>query len=129
MLLYRVDWLCNGILVLMALALVWAMIAYYINSRRSYDNPQKKNYHPLAVLLVPVTLPIVIILSISFFILRVLTYGVFLALFILTLIFLPRPSSQDFYKRGTSIGDKLLEINTLLLRFFLRPWMGEPDGM
>lgn len=122
MLLYRVDLLCTGVLLLMALALAWAMIAYYVNSRRSADHPQKKNYHPLAVILVPITFPIVVILSISFLILRVLTYGMFLAFFILALIFLPRPSAQDFYKRGTSIGDKLLEINTLLVRFFLKPW-------
>lgn len=129
MLLYRVDRLCNGILVLMALALIWAVFAYYVNSRRPDDDPKKKKYHPLAVVLAPFTLPIVIVLSISFFILRVLTYGVFLIVFILTLIFLPRPFAEDFYKRGTGLGDKLLEINTLLIRFFLKPWANEPERM
>jgi preprotein translocase subunit SecY len=127
MLFYRVDWLCNGILVLMALVLVWAMIAYYFNSKRSDDDPQKKNYHPLAVVLAPITFPVGIVFYISFFILRVVTYGIFLILFILTLIFLPRPLAEDFYKRGAGIGGKLLEINTLLVRFFLKPWTDESE--
>lgn len=127
MLLFHVDWLCNGILVLMALALIWALIAYYLNYKRPADDPHKKNYHPLAVFLAPITFPIGIVFLISFLILRVLAYSGFLIVFILTLIFLPRPLSEDFYRRGTSIGDKLLEINTLLIRFFLRPWEDESE--
>jgi TRAP-type C4-dicarboxylate transport system permease large subunit len=129
MLLYRLDWLCNGILVLMALTLVWAVIAYHDNSRRSEDDPSKKNYHPLAVFLAPITFPIIIILSVSFFILRVLTYGVFLALFILALIFMPTRSAAHMGLRRTttSIADRLLEINTLLVRFFLKPWIDESE--
>jgi hypothetical protein len=130
MLLYRVDLLCKGILVLMALALVWAMIAYFANSSRPDDDPQKKNFHPLAVIFAPITFPIIIVLYISFFILRVLTYGVFLALFILTLIFLPtRPSAHmGLYRARTSIAERLLEINNLLVRFLLRPWTDESEG-
>jgi hypothetical protein len=113
----------------MALALIWATFAYYVNSKRPSDDPQKKKYHPLAVVLAPITLPLVIVFSTSFFILRLLTYGVFLIVFIVTLIFLPRPFAEDFYRRGTGIGDKLLEINTLLVRFFLRPWRDEAEGV
>ena len=112
----------------MGFVTAWAIYAYYVNARRPEEDPQKRNYHPAAVLLVPVTFPIIIILSISFFILRVLTYGVFLFLFILVLIFMPRSSThKELYKKGTSIGDRLLEINTLLVRFFLRPWTDEAD--
>jgi hypothetical protein len=129
MLLYRLDWLCNGILVLMALALIWAVSAYYANSRRPADDPDKKNYHPLAVLFAPISFPILIALSISLFMLRVLVYGVFLALFILALIFLPtRPSTRmGLYRARVSIGERLLEINTFLVRFFLRPWTDESE--
>jgi hypothetical protein len=131
MLLYRLDWLCNGILVLMALTLLWAMMAYYVNSRRSDDDPSKKHYHPLAVIFAPITFPIIIGLWISFFILRVLTYGVFLALFILALIFIPTRSAAHMGLRRTttSIADRLLEINTFLVRFFLKPWIDGSENI
>lgn len=129
MLLYRLDWLCNGILVLMALALIWALFAYYVNSQRPDDDPDKKSYHPLAVLFAPITFPILIVLSISLFILRVLIYGVFLALFILALIFMPTRTSthMGLYRARVTIAERLLEINTLLVRFLLRPWADESD--
>jgi hypothetical protein len=131
MLLYRLDWLCNGILVLMALTLVWAMMAYYVNARRSDDDPGKRNYHPLAVFFAPITFPLIIFLSISFFILRILTYGVFLALFILALIFMPTRSAAHMGLRRTttSIADRLLEINTFLVRFFLKPWINGSEEL
>jgi hypothetical protein len=131
MLLYRLDWLCNGILALVALTLIWATMAYYVNSRRSDDDPGKKNYHPLAVIFAPITFPIIIGLWISFFILRVLTYGVFLALFILALIFIPTRSAAHMGLRRTttSIADRLLEINTFLVRFFLKPWIDGSENI
>jgi hypothetical protein len=126
MLLYNLDCLCNGILLLMGIATTFAVIAYSINSRLPDDDPKKRNFHPAAVVLAPITFPIVLVLYTSFFILRVLTYGVFLILFILALIFIPHsPAPVWLEKIITSTGNRLLEVNTLLVQFFLRPWANE----
>lgn len=123
MLLYNLDCLCNGILILIAIALAFAVYAYYVDSRRSNDDPKKKNYHPLAIILIPITFPIFLILYISFFLLRVVTYGVFMVLAILALILMPKSSAPTWFdEMATNIGDKLLEINNLLVRFFLKSW-------
>jgi hypothetical protein len=126
MLFYHLNWLCNGTLLLMGLAAVVALYAYYVNSTRPADDPEKKNYHPFILVLVPITFPLIILLYISFFLLRVLMYGVFLILFIFALIIVPRPPVyMGVYKTGISIGERLLKVNTLLVRFLLSPWAAE----
>ena len=107
----------------MAFVLACAMFAYYVNSKRGNDDPKKKNYHPLAIVLAPITFPIVVVLSVSFFLLRVLTYGLFMVLFIFILIFVRKPFIlEQLRKMAANIGDRLLEANTILVRFFLSPW-------
>jgi hypothetical protein len=126
MLLYYLDELCKGILLLMAAVTICAVYAYYINSRRAADDPKKKNYHPLAIAFAPITFPIVLILSVSLYILRVLTYGVFLASFIVVLIFIRKPFIlAALQKAATAVGDRLLEANTMIIRIFLSPWRDE----
>lgn len=129
MLWYHLDWFCTGTLLLIAVVMACALFAYYVDSRRSDDDPEKKNYHPLAILLAPVTLPLFIIFSISIFILRVATYGVFMVLFIIALIVLRQPFILEWLRKtATTIGDRLLEANTLLIRLFLQPLAGSRDA-
>ena len=100
-----------------------AMFAYFVDSNRAADDPKKKNYHPLAILLAPITFPILAILSISFFILRVVVYTVFMVLFILALMCIRKPLiTEGLQKTATSLGDRLMEANTFIVRLFLRPW-------
>lgn len=128
MLIYYSDELCKGILLLMAAAMVCAVYAYSINSRRAADDPKKKNYHPLAIVLAPITLPIFLILSISFFLLRIVTYGVFMVVFISALIFIRKPFIlAALQKIAAAIGERLMEANTMLMRLFLKPWADEPN--
>jgi hypothetical protein len=102
---------------------ICATYAYQVNSKRPADDPKKKNYHPVAIVLAPFTFPILFVLSISFFLLRVLAYGVFLVLFILALIFIRKPFLLEWLRKtAVKIGDRLLAANTLLVRFFLSPW-------
>ncbi|HLF74607.1 MAG TPA: hypothetical protein VI524_09685 [Anaerolineales bacterium] len=106
-----------------------AMYAYYVNSKRPDNDPKKKNYHPLAILLAPITFPLLIIFSVSIFILRVVTYGVFMVLFIFALIVIRKPFILEWLKKkATAIGDRLLEANTLLIRIFLRPWASSGES-
>lgn len=114
---------CNGVLLLIAIVIVCALYAYHVDSKRPDDDPKKKNYHPLAILLAPITFPLFVVFYISIFILRVITYGVFMVLFIAAMIFLRKPFILEWLKKNaTTIGDLLLEANTLLIRLFLRPW-------
>jgi small neutral amino acid transporter SnatA (MarC family) len=113
---------CIGVIVLVTLC---AMYAYYVDSKRLDGDPKKKNYHPLAILFAPITLPLFIVFYISIFILRVVTYGVFVVFFILALILVRKPFILEWLKKSAmAIGDRLLEANTLLIRIFLRPLAG-----
>ena len=123
MLFYHLEAVCKGTLLLMAIVTACALYAYGIDSRRPQDDPKKKNYHPLAILFAPITFPIFLVLSVSLFVLRVLTYWIFMVFFILALIFLRKPFLLDWLRKAaTGIGDRLLEANTMLARFFLGPW-------
>ena len=123
MLFYDLNFSFNCCIVVALLVTLCTTAAYYANSRRADDDPRKKNYHPLAILLAPITFPLFILFYASLFILRVVTYGVFLVLFFFALIFIRQSVvTEKLQKSATTIGDLLLEANTLLIRLFLHPW-------
>ena len=125
----NVNCFCNGVLLLTAIVTVSALYAYLVDSRRPDEDPEKRNYHPLAIFLAPVTFPLFIVFYTSLFILRVITYGVFIVLFIIALILIRQPVfTKRVRKNATTIGDLLLEANTLLIRIFLRPWSGARES-
>lgn len=122
MLFYHLDSFCKGTLGLMAVITACAIFAYYVDSKRPDDDPKKKNYHPLAMLFAPITFPVLFVLSISLFILRVLVYGMFTVLFILALILVRKPFILEALRKiAIRIGDRLMEANTILVKFFLNP--------
>jgi hypothetical protein len=106
-----------------------ALIAYYVDSRRAEDDPKKKNHHPLAIVFAPMTFPFFLVLFIFLFLLRVLVYGVFTILFILMLIIVRKPFIlEPIQKTAIRIGDRLMEANTMLIRFFLSPWANSGES-
>ena len=122
MLLSDVNRCWIGVIVLVIILMSCALCSYYIDSKRPADDPKKKHYHPLAVLLAPVTFPILLVLSILLFILKVLVYGAFAVLFILALILIRKPFVLEWLRKITvGIGDRLMQANTFLIRIFLRP--------
>jgi len=129
MLLYHVDYLCAGVLLLMLFTMACAGYAYHVNARRAADDVKKRDYPPGAIFLAPFTFPIFIALSISIFIMRVLVYGVFLILFTIALFVIRKPFLLRWLEKTvTYIGNKLLEANTLLIKLFLRPGMDNPPS-
>jgi hypothetical protein len=107
----------------MAIVAACALFAYYVNSKRPDDDPKKKKFHPLAILFAPITFPLLIVLSVSIFILRVVTYGVFTVILIFFMIVLRKPFLLEWLKKtALFIGEGLMGANTLLIRIFLRPW-------
>ncbi|HEY3476763.1 MAG TPA: hypothetical protein VGK56_19250 [Anaerolineales bacterium] len=130
MLLYYLNETCTGVILLMAVILACAFYAYHVDSRRPDDDPNKKNYHPLAILLAPITGPILFILIVSLFLLRVAMYGIFMVVFILALIFVRKPFILDALRKlATAVGDRLLEANSILIGFFMNPRRGYQQSL
>jgi hypothetical protein len=130
MLLYHIiylEYFCLGMLFVSLLVAVCAFYAYAVNSQRSDDDPQKRSFKFVALLAVPFTWPLFLLAFASLFLIRALAYGFFLILFTISLILIPRKSSEPtlLEKVAASIGERLLEANALLLRLFLRPWADE----
>ena len=131
MLLYHinyVEYLCSGMLIVSLLLGVCVVYAYSVNSQRSEGDLEKKNYQPGAIIFTFITWPIFLIAFISLFLIRALSYGFFFLLFTIFLIMIPREASEPTWleKAAASIGETLLEANTMLIKLFLRPWANEP---
>jgi len=102
--------------------------AYLVNARYPADDPQKRDYHPAAILLAPFTLPIFVILSMLIFMAKALFYGLLLTLFIVALIFFREPFVFKWlHKVAVYIGNKLLTANTMIIKVFLQPWVNQPE--
>ena len=126
---YYVEYLCIGMLIVSILLAACAGYAYSVNSQRSEDDPQKKNYQLGALIFTFFTWPLFLIAFISLFLIRAVSYGFFLILFTIFLIISPRETSEPTWleKTAARIGERLLEVNTLLIKLFLRPWAEEPE--
>ena len=125
MLLHHPNFLLTCLIVVTLLTLTCSSFTYFVNSRRLDVDPKKKNYHPLAILFAPITLPLLIISAAIFFILRMVTYGVFMIIFTFALIVIRKPFILEWLRKlAVTIGDKLLEANTLFIRLFLGPRAG-----
>jgi hypothetical protein len=93
--------------------------AYRVNARRASDDPQKRDYHPLAVFLFPIW-PLWLFFWLALFLLRALVYGLFLVLFTVGLIVFHKPPKIAWLERlALNIGNKLLQMNMLIVRLFL----------
>jgi hypothetical protein len=108
-----------GILPFMLLILACAAYAYYVNAQRANDDPQKRDFHLVAILLAPVTWPFFILASILIFLLRTLLFGAALILFMLALIGIRETTILKRLRRKVlSFGNKLLEANTALIKLW-----------
>lgn len=127
--LYLIQYLCVGMILITLLILAFMGYAYSINEERADDDPEKKQYHWLAIVVGLFTWPFLLFGIISLFLLRALLYGIFLILFILSLVIFPRQRSEPtgLERIAARIGDALLKANMTLIRLLLWPWAREPD--
>lgn len=117
MLFYHLGEVCKGILVIPSIIFVCVVYTYFVNLRRKTDDPKKREYHPFAILLAPVTVPLLLSFAAFVFILRALLFMGFLVIFTVLLIGLRKPFLFDWWhKFATKIGDPLLKINTRLIK-------------
>jgi len=100
-----------------AIIIVASLYAYQVNARKAPDDPSKKDYSPYAPWLTPISLPLLIIFNIIFFVLSSLVFGVFLVLFPFALILFRGPFIFIWMsKQALKIGNLVLKVNTELLR-------------
>jgi len=114
-------YLCEGTLALTLFMVVCAFYAFRVNTRLPNDDPKKRNFTVGAIFMAPITWPFFLFASITIFVLRALVYIIFLILFTLALLTIRKPFLLVWlHKMATSIGDKLLEANTFLIKAFWR---------
>ena len=127
MLANHLESVCKGTLFFILLAWVCAAYAYFVNSRRSAHDPDKKDFYLAAVFLTPITVIPFLVGYLLLFIVRALFYSLFLIVFFFALIAIRNAFFLEWlHKKATSIGNKLLAANTLLVKLFLRPWANKP---
>jgi hypothetical protein len=125
------KYFCIGALLVSLLLSACAVYAYSVNWQRAADDPEKKDFHAGARILVFFTWPVLIPIVVSLFVVRALVYGLFLIIFAALVSLLPRESHEPsrLEKRITKIGDALLEANSFLIKLLLRPWEREPESI
>lgn len=130
MLFYHFGEVCKGILVVPLIILVCVMYTYFVNLRRKTDDPKKREYHPGAILLSPITVPLLLTFAAFVFILRALLFMGFLAVFTLLLIGLRKPFLFEWWhKFATKIGDPLLQVGTQLIKTAFSFWTRDPQTL
>ena len=127
---YYFKYICIGALLVSLLVSVFTMYAYSINSQRTAEDPEKRNYRPTTLVIVFFTWPILLPALLSLFLLRVLFYGIFVIIFITILLLVPRERSEPtlLERKMARIGEALLDANAVLIRLMLRPWADEPGS-
>jgi hypothetical protein len=108
----------KGYILLSLIILMCTGYVYRVNSRRAADDPQKKNYHPLAIPMIFIW-PVFALARVLLFILKALTYGIFLILFAVALVVIRKPFLFILLNKAvTKIGTMFLKANTFLIRVF-----------
>lgn len=127
---YYFKYICIGALLVSLVVSVFTMHAYSINSQRTADDPEKRNYRPSALVFVFFTWPVLLPVLLSLFLLRVLFYGIFVIIFMIILLLIPREASEPtlLERKLARIGEALLDANAVLIKLMLRPWAEEPGA-
>ena len=122
------DKICTGYFIFCFILWGFAGYAYRANAKRPADDPNRKDFHPAAVFLAPVTWPLFIVGFISLFILKAILYGIFLVTLAIALVVIRKPFIFIWLdKLATRVGNILLKANTMLIKLFLNPWLQNPQ--
>lgn len=104
-------------MIIQSIIVLSVIYAYQVNAKRAPDDPEKKDYSLLAILLIPIVWPFLLVLYILFLILSSIVFGVFLILFTFALLLFRKPFLIKWIlKQAERIGNEQLKINTALLR-------------
>lgn len=90
-----------------------------VNARRAAAEPDKRNFHFIAIFLAPFTWPLFLIVYSALFFIKVILYSAFLFLVIFALIVIRKPFLLIWLdKIAIRVGNRLLEANTFLIKVF-----------
>ncbi|MBK9926047.1 MAG: hypothetical protein IPP66_12245 [Anaerolineales bacterium] len=101
--------------------LFWAFsgFAYYVNSKQATGDPAKRDFHPAAIFMAPFW-PMYLLFAAFLAMLSVIALAVFLVAFTAALVLIRKPFILVWLKKiALKIGNKLLQINTFLIRLFI----------
>lgn len=117
----------HGILYFIVATMACAGYAYYVNTKRLEDDPNKRKYHPAGILFAPITLPLLFLSSATLLLLRVLIYGALIVLFTIALFIIRKPFLlAAVHKLIMRIGETLLQAYTFLVSPTLRSLSHQP---
>lgn len=123
MLFLNPNLLCGIPITVLLILYVCVTYAYAINLRRKKDDPEKKIYHPFAVYLAPVSVPLLF----GLWVLTAVLFLAFLFVFAFLLVVVRKPFLFIWLDRlARKIGDPLLKINTRLIQLAFSPWIRRP---
>lgn len=118
----------NVFIVLTIFMIGCAVHAYRANARLPLDDPKKREFHIGAVFLAPVTWLLFLLASVTIFILRAVSYILFLMLFTIAVLVIRKPFLLIWLdKIATKVGNKLLEANTILIQAFFGKTFNSPQ--
>lgn len=129
MLMYYRVYIFQGYLILGCVLTLCMVYAYDVNARRAKDDPQKRNFHFSAVILIPWLWPILILFSMVVVILRALVYILFLGLTLFLMLVIRKPFLFIWLdKIATKVGNQLLEINNYLIKLMFGNLANTPQS-
>ena len=108
---------CLGIGIFFILFLFYcAFSAYRVNAKRQPDNPDKKDYPPQSLWIIPVT-PFIWLVRLIILAPWSVVFGIFLIAFpFILIIFRPLPENDPVQRAIHKVGNGVLNLNTKLLR-------------
>ena len=110
-----------GILLISVLAWLFSGYAYHVNQKYAHDDPARKDYDPLAVILAPITWLFMIFGGFVVTVIKAVLFGIFLLVFSIAVAVIRTPFFWPRIEPIVSrIGGRLLKSNTLLIRLFYR---------
>ena len=116
-----------GYFLISLIIILCAGYMYRVNSQRSADDPEKRDYSIGAVMISPITWPLFILASVFIFVLKALAYGVLLVLFTVLLVTFRKPFIFKWLEKvANKIGTISLKANTFLIRLFFPPARPRP---
>lgn len=112
---------CLSYFVLAIILSLFSAYAYYINSKRSADDPLKKKYYVSGIFTMPFIWPLLLVGWVMYFVVKAIRFGFLLVIFTLSMIFIRKPFWLTWLEKiALKIGDMLLGAHSKLISFTFR---------
>jgi hypothetical protein len=111
---------CVGYLLITAFLCICTGSMYHVNARRPSDDPNKRDFHFGAVVIVTILWPVLLLVYAGLFLLKAFALALSLIVVAVALIAIRKPFLLAWIQKTSSkMGNRLLEWNTALIYAFL----------